>query len=230
VSHRSPGGGVHLSLAPIGPSRPPGRPPLRRATVALLAAAVLMAGLAVAVLVDRHAAPLPTAPVAAAPVAAGPADGGAPAAALRATTLDVAQLGIRDQPLVELGVDGDGRLVPPDSPAVAGWFTGASAPGEAGPAVIAGHVDSRSGPGIFFRLRELREGAQVDVGRSDGRTAHYRVSDVRLVGKGDFPTDVVYGPTPAPELRLITCGGSFDRQARSYRDNVIVSAVLVDVV
>jgi Sortase domain len=145
-----------------------------------------------------------------------------------ATTLDVPRLGIDRSRLIDLGVDASGVLIPPTSTAVAGWLTGSAVPGEVGPSIIAGHVDSYLGPGIFFRLDTLRPGDMVSVGRSDGVTVRFRVTDVIIVPKDQFPTDAVYGPTPGSELRLITCGGGFDHQARRYLSNVIVSAAYVD--
>ena len=96
-----------------------------------------------------------------------------------------------------------------------------------GPALLAGHVDSRSGPAVFYRLRDLAAGARVEVDRSDGTTAAFTVRRTIRTPKAAFPTDAVYSPTPAPELRLVTCGGTFDRAIRSYRDNVVVEAVAV---
>jgi len=152
-----------------------------------------------------------------------------PAAAIAtATTLDVPRLRIGWSSLVDLGVDDAGVLIPPTSVAVAGWYTGSAVPGEVGPTVIAGHVDSYAGPGIFYRLDTLRPGDLISVGRSDGVTVRYRVTDVTTVPKDAFPTRQVYGPTPGPELRLITCGGEFDHAARRYLRNVIVSAVYAD--
>jgi hypothetical protein len=145
-----------------------------------------------------------------------------------ATTLDVPRLGIHRSALVDLGLDASGVVIPPSSTAVAGWLTGSAVPGETGPTVIAGHVDSYAGPGIFFRLDTLRPGDLVSVGRSDGVTVRFRVTDVIIVAKTEFPTDQVYGPTPGSELRLITCGGEFDHQARRYLRNVVVSAVYAD--
>lgn len=146
---------------------------------------------------------------------------------LRATELVIPRLGLRGA-LQELGTDPAGALQPPAAPDVAGWFAGAAAPGEQGPTVIAGHVDSRTGPGVFFRLADLAPGDRIEVGRSDGRTASYRVTDVLTVDKDRFPTGLVYGPTAGPELRLITCGGTFDRASGHYLRNVVVSAVLAD--
>jgi len=114
----------------------------------------------------------------------------------------------------------------PSSTAVAGWYTGSPRPGTVGAAVIAGHVDSRSGLGIFFWLRELRRGDRVYVGRADGTMAVFAVTAVRKFAKDLFPTAAVYGSVPDPELRLITCGGVFDRSLGSYLSNVVVFARL----
>lgn len=130
-----------------------------------------------------------------------------------------------DSPLLELGVDDAGALAPPEDFARAGWFAGGPVPGEIGPSVIAGHVDSYEGPAVFFRLDALRPGDDVLVDLSDGSTVPFTVSDSDRYPKDRFPTEEVYGPTPRAELRLITCGGAFDRDRRSYLDNVVVTAV-----
>jgi sortase (surface protein transpeptidase) len=155
-------------------------------------------------------------------VVAGSGDEAAAPTRVRVPGIDV------DSRLVRLGVDGDGSLVPPKDFALAGWFTEGPAPGETGPAVIAGHVDSYRGPAVFYRLSDLEEGDEVLVDRRDGTTARFTVTEVDRYPKDEFPTEQVYGPTPRAELRLITCGGEFDPDARSYRDNVVVSAVLAD--
>jgi sortase (surface protein transpeptidase) len=129
-----------------------------------------------------------------------------------------------DSELATIGVDGAGALVPPADFSRAGWFAAGPAPGEVGPAVLAGHVDDRSGPAVFFRLEELVAGDQVLVTRGDGQTVAFTVTRVAAYPKSDFATAEVYGPTPGPELRLITCGGTFDRSRRSYTDNVVVFA------
>jgi sortase (surface protein transpeptidase) len=130
-----------------------------------------------------------------------------------------------DSPLVDLGVDADGALVPPEDFSRAGWLADGTPPGAVGPAVIAGHVDSYEGPAVFFRLGELTAGDEILVDRADGSTARFEVREVGRYPKDAFPTEEVYGPTPRAELRLITCGGTFDRDARSYEDNVVVTAV-----
>jgi hypothetical protein len=129
-------------------------------------------------------------------------------------------------PLVPLAVDAAGALVPPEDTATAGWFAQGTLPGAVGPAVIAGHVDSYRGPGVFFRLRQTAPGDVVLVDRADGSTVSFTVTGVDSYPKEAFPTDRVYAPTSEPELRLITCGGAFDRSVRSYEDNVVVSARL----
>jgi hypothetical protein len=129
-----------------------------------------------------------------------------------------------DTALRAVGLDDAGTLVPPEDPGTAGWFADGPAPGDAGPAVIAGHVDGASGPAVFSRLRDVAVGDPILVARSDGSTARFTVTRVVRHPKSDFPTAEVYGPTPGAELRLITCGGAFDRAAGSYRDNVVVSA------
>lgn len=128
--------------------------------------------------------------------------------------------------LVRLGLNPDGTMQVPGDYGVAGWFTGGPAPGDTGPAVIAGHVDSRSGPAIFFRLGALRPGDAIKIVRVDGTTVRFVADNIARFPKRAFPTQAVFGPAPDPVLRLITCGGRFDRSRRSYVDNVIVTAHL----
>jgi sortase (surface protein transpeptidase) len=133
--------------------------------------------------------------------------------------------------LLRLGLDDDGAVeVPPLEPDDrAGWYERGPAPGEVGPAVILGHVDSAEhGPGVFFDLGALKAGEEVEVTREDGSVAIFAVDRVEVHPKDEFPTIEVYGNTDDAQLRLITCGGDFDSDARSYEDNVIVFATLVD--
>ncbi|WP_054046091.1 class F sortase [Alloactinosynnema sp. L-07] len=132
--------------------------------------------------------------------------------------------------VVSLGLNPDETVqVPPvEQPMQAGWYQHGPRPGEIGPAVVLGHVDGGGKPGIFHRLRELAPGDEVVVTRQDGGVAVFVVRLVERVAKTEFPTEKVYGETDAAELRLITCGGSFDPAAKSYRDNVIVYATLAE--
>lgn len=139
----------------------------------------------------------------------------------------IERLGI-DSTLVGLGVQRDGTLQVPDDVAVAGWHRAGTAPGDIGPAVVVGHVDSYRGPAVFYRLRELQQGDVVTVTRVDGSQERFEVYAQETVRKDAFPTDRVYGRTEGPELRLLTCGGAFDREADSYQDNVVVYARHLD--
>jgi hypothetical protein len=129
-------------------------------------------------------------------------------------------------PLLRLGLEADGSMAVPADFGQAGWFDRGPAPGQVGPAVIAGHVDSRSGPAVFYRLRELRPGQAVLVERADGTRLRFVVSEARSYPKAGFPTGALFGPVATPELRLITCAGDFDRARGSYRDNLVVFAHL----
>ena len=132
-----------------------------------------------------------------------------------------------DTSLVRLGLEADGGMQVPGDFGRAGWFAGGPPPGEPGPAVIAGHVDSRSGPAVFYRLRELRPGDEVVVERADGARLRFLVERLGRYPKTGFPTAAVFGPVPTAALRLVTCAGDFDRARGSYRDNLVVFARLV---
>jgi sortase (surface protein transpeptidase) len=140
--------------------------------------------------------------------------------------LEIPAIGV-SPPLVRLGLNSDGTMQVPGDFQVAGWFTGGPQPGQLGPAVIAGHVDSRTGPAVFYRLRDLRPGDQIRVVRADRLVVHFRVESLASYPKRSLPDEAVYGATTAPALRLITCAGTFDRARHSYRDNLVVSAVRV---
>lgn len=137
--------------------------------------------------------------------------------------LEVPALGL-DLGLIELGTNPDGSLEVPVDYQEVGWFRGSAPPGDTGPAVVAGHVDSKDGPAPFFGLRELAAGDVVAVTSHDGRRSAFTVDGVQQYPKDAFPTAAVYGPAPGPVLRLVTCGGSFDRSTGHYRDNVVVFA------
>jgi sortase (surface protein transpeptidase) len=130
-------------------------------------------------------------------------------------------------PLVRLGRLPDGSIEVPHAWNTAGWYDQGPRPGQPGPAVILGHVDSKSGPAVFYRLRDLRPGDIVRVGLTDGRTLVFRVQRTERYPKDKFPTEAVYFPTLDRELRLITCGGDFDYAKGSYVDNIVVYATLV---
>ena len=146
-----------------------------------------------------------------------------PVRVARPVRLSIPAIGV-DAPLVALGLDRDGALEAPQRFTDAGWWSGGVRPGAVGPAVIAGHVDSTTGPAVFFALRELRRGDTIVVARRDGSRARFRVQRTASYAKAKFPTRAVYGPTARPALRLITCSGVFDRSTGHYLDNTVVYA------
>jgi LPXTG-site transpeptidase (sortase) family protein len=139
--------------------------------------------------------------------------------------LDIPRIGVRSTDIVGLGFQKDGSIEVPRNPASPGWFTPGPSPGQYGPAVIAGHVDSATGPAVFYRLGELRPGDRITVTREDGTAATFTVDRVKAVEKDAFPTREVYGATDRAELRLITCSGEYDQQD-GYDGNTIVFAHL----
>jgi sortase (surface protein transpeptidase) len=167
--------------------------------------------------------------VAASTTSAAPtSDVAAPTSAVPASPpvrLQVPAIGV-DSQLMPLGLEDDGSLEVPPSGFPAGWFTGAPVPGEVGPAVMAGHVDWGGSRGVFYDLRSLKPGDGITVTRADGSTVRFAVVSVEQFPKDAFPSHAVYGDLDHPGLRLITCGGSFDRHARSYVDNIVVFADL----
>jgi sortase (surface protein transpeptidase) len=144
----------------------------------------------------------------------------------RPVELIIPAIGVRAA-LIRLGITAAGALQVPSATTVAGWYAGSPRPGEIGSSVIAGHVDSYLGPGVFFRLVRLRPPERIYVRRADGTLAVFRVTAVRTYLKDRFPTAAVYGPVPDAQLRLVTCGGMFDSSLRSYLSNVVVYAVAV---
>jgi len=145
---------------------------------------------------------------------------------LRPTRLWIAKIGVSTE-LVQLGVNKAGALKPPDSPNVAGWFAKGPVPGDPGPAIVAGHVDSPAGPGVFFQLRTLQLGDRISVERTDGRTVVFSVTSVRMFGREQLPATEIYGPAPVAQLRLVTCGGPANQIGGRPRDNILVQAVAV---
>ena len=127
--------------------------------------------------------------------------------------------------LKPLHLDAKGRLSPPKY-GVAGWYADGPEPGEPGPAVIAGHLDSETGPDVFFKLGQAQRGQRVRVVLADGTRLAFRIAKVEQFSRRNFPTKRVYGATKDPVLRLITCGGDYDHAAGHYKDNLVVFADL----
>ncbi len=195
----------------------------------LLAGAALCAALAACSAADSSAeqplvgspaaSPTPS-PVGPAPTLQAPRELAVAAAPLR---LRVPALGI-DAPVGPVGKAADGTVQVPTRWEDVGWYSGGARPGQPGPTVLLGHVDSRNGPAVFVRLPQARPGTVVEVTTTDGERHRYQVRRVEQDPKTRFPTEAVYLPVLTPELRLVTCGGDFDRSTGHYRDNIIVYA------
>lgn len=149
-----------------------------------------------------------------------------PLPAARPTHIDIGSIGLHAK-VVGRGLK-DGAVDPPpyDTPDVAGWYRGGPSPGTAGAALIVGHVDTETRAAVFYGLSTVERGALVDVTRADGTVAEFSVEGVEVVEKDHFDPNRVYGSGGRPELRLITCGGSFDKAAQAYSANVVVFAAL----
>jgi len=135
-------------------------------------------------------------------------------------------IGVRAR-IIPLGLTPDGSIAVPSlsTPFLTSWYDLGPAPGEAGAAVLLGHVDAAGvGPAVFYRLGDLRAGDLIDVARGDGRIAVFRVSSVDVYPQYSFPAALVYGSTPRPTLRLVTCGGQFDWITHLYLDRIVVFA------
>ncbi|MFD3334141.1 class F sortase [Streptomyces sp. NPDC058700] len=158
-----------------------------------------------------------------------PAAPPAPLARSRPTTLAVPAITI-EAPFIDLGLDAAGRLATPpvENPRVVGWYAKGATPGERGTAVVVGHRDTRTGPAVFLNLNALSPGNTIRVARADGRVAVFTVDRIRTYTKAEFPDKEVYGSTGRPELRLLTCGGAFDR-TKGYEANIVVFAHLTDI-
>jgi len=208
--------------------------PIRRpAAIVFAAGLVVIMGGTAGLLLTRHstpalrpvaagvaALPAPTGPIVAPPQSAPSAPVASP------VSLTIPLIGVKTN-LITLGLAKGGAMQVPSSTTVAGWYTGSPRPGSVGSAIIVGHIDSESRPGVFYRLSELRAGNDIFVGRADGTTAEFRVTSIQTYLKDQFPTERVYGPTPDAELRLITCGGAFDSATGHYLSNIVVYATQV---
>jgi hypothetical protein len=128
--------------------------------------------------------------------------------------------------LERLGLNPDDTIEIPHEWDIAGWFKHGARPGQPGPAVILGHVDSEAGPAVFYRLIDLVPGNRILIDHANGQTTEFVVDRTEYHDKDRFPTSMVYFPTLKPVLRLVTCGGAFDESVGHYKNNVIVFASL----
>ena len=146
--------------------------------------------------------------------------------AARPKRLRIPAIGVSAR-VVPLGLAPDRTMETPRNFARTGWFEPGREPGERGPAVIVGHVDSTRGPAVFYRLRELRRRDLIAVERADGSVVRFRVEGLERWPKTAFPTRRVFGATRVAALRLVTCSGDFDPSTGHYADNTIVYAARV---
>ncbi|MFG2787015.1 class F sortase [Streptomyces sp. NPDC048419] len=143
--------------------------------------------------------------------------------------VDIPGLGVQ-APVIARGLDARGAVEPPSfaQAGAVGWYAAGTTPGADGAALMVGHVDTRTRPAVFYRLSTMRPGQTVRVLRDDGGVAEFTVDDVQVQSRDRFDAARAYGQHRAgrAELRLITCGGTFDRAGGTYTANVIVSAYL----
>jgi sortase (surface protein transpeptidase) len=142
--------------------------------------------------------------------------------------LQIPALNIDTSFVPPLGLNEDQTVSVPDSYTEVGWYKHGATPGEIGPAVILGHVDSVDGPAVFYHLGQLEVGDEINVTRDDGTIAIFTVTKLERHPQSDFPTLSVYGPTDGAELRLVTCSGTFNRGEQRYSHNLVVYATLVE--
>jgi hypothetical protein len=184
------------------------RTPTRRAVPVLLALGLLLwiGGLLVAIgrLDQPH------------PGAASPAGPASPA------TISIPSIGVKAT-IVEVGLQADGAMQVPD-PDQVGWYKLGPRPGAPGPAVLIGHLNSRTGPAVFYRLRQLRPGDEILVGQRSGTSSRFVVGRLEQLPKTALPTKRIWTTTSRPLLRLVSCGGPFNHATGHYRDNIIVYA------
>ncbi len=156
-----------------------------------------------------------------------PADAASPLSPSTPVTIEIPAIGVR-APIMLLGLNSDGTVqVPPlGNHNLAGWYDGSVTPGQDGSSVILGHVDNYAGASVFYDIKDLVAGNEIEVVRANGTVAVFAVDGVQAVPKTLFPMTAVYGNVPYPALRLVTCGGPFDPVSGHYEDNIVVYAHL----
>lgn len=203
-------------------------------SVALAAIGAGLLGMGIAAQVPAPPAPAPAPQIraadvgarAAAPTSASPTSHAPPLSFSPPTRVRIDRLQISSE-TTDVGLTDTGQLQPPTDPDTVGWYTGGPAPGALGPAVLAAHVTWNGKAAAFYRLGDLRSGDRVTVGRQDGSTAVFEVEHIAQYAKDRFPTTEVYRNLDYAGLRLITCGGTYDKANHRYLDNVIAYARLV---
>ncbi|MFF3457604.1 class F sortase [Streptomyces sp. NPDC002730] len=216
--------------------QPPGTAPASRPFGRALMWPAAAVGLGFLLVYNSFTNPAEVAPparaVASAPSRPAPAAPAAPGAGLALPRsapkrLSITEIAV-DAPFTPLSVGPSGQLnAPPgDDDNLVGWFQEGPTPGERGTSIVAGHVDTKTGPAVFVELSSLKPGSTVDITRADDTVATFKVDSVETFSKAHFPNKRVYADTPSAQLRLITCGGEYDKKVKDYTDNVVVFAHL----
>jgi hypothetical protein len=172
-------------------------------------------------------------------VAGAPAPAAKSVSGILPTAIRIPSLGVDSHdPWAALGLQPSGEVEVPSvhQPATPGWYCpsgvgagcGAPVPGETGPAVVLAHIDGDHKPGLFYKLAQLKVGAQVEIDRADDQTAVFRITRVQTLDKDDFPSQSVYGNTKGPEIRLISCGGRYDAANKRFLDQIIAWGQLTE--
>ncbi|MDF9811515.1 class F sortase [Streptomyces sp. SPB162] len=159
--------------------------------------------------------------------AAAPPVGAPPLPASRPTLLTIPDIGV-SAPFTPLRIGASGKLDPPraDDNNLVGWYEAGPTPGEHGNSIVAGHVDTKTGPAVFYLLDMVKPGSTAEITRADGVIAKFKVDSVEVFSKDHFPDQRVYADTPNAQLRIITCGGTYDQSKKDYTDNIVVFAHL----
>ena len=195
---------------------------VRNRIALLLGAGLLLTGGSTVALSARPAAPVHAGTLPASDVGHGVSG---QLLGLRPDLVDVPSVHLH-APVTAVGRRLDGSVDVPSPYSTAGWWEGGTGIGPSGPVVLVGHVDDRKGPAVFYHLKDIQPGAAITLGTSHGKPAHYLVDAVRQYPDKQFPTELIYGSTARPTLRLLTCGG-YSYRTRHYVDNVVVFAHLI---
>ncbi|MGW3245402.1 class F sortase [Streptomyces sp. NPDC001070] len=199
-----------------------------RGAVGVVVCSVLVTGVVLTFdgFAGKDGPPQPSAASAALPDGAGTIKVPPPLPPAQPTRIRIRSVSI-DAPIMNVGLDSRGIIAapPPEKASEAAWFKDSVSPGARGSSVIVGHVDNESGPAVFYSLGALKKGSTIDVARDDGTTATFTIYGIEVFTKAEFPAKRVYGDTKDPELRVITCGGTYSK-ASGYSGNVVVFARL----
>ncbi|GGJ90749.1 hypothetical protein GCM10007063_11700 [Lentibacillus kapialis] len=136
-------------------------------------------------------------------------------------TIKIDSIGV-DSAVEKVGLKDNGQMGVPENFRLTGWFDRGSKPGERGSAVIDGHVDDKTGPGVFFDLEDMKKGDEVEVFNDEGDKLVFEVVDKQVFPMNDAPVEDIFGYTSRRMLNLVTCTGTFDHSKGSHLDRLVV--------